>query len=63
LIIIFYFGIVFYLFYSDEKIGSAIKCSLTDCNILRYNFTNAVNNLNNEYSISVDKLRDILKNG
>lgn len=61
-IIVLYFVIVFFLFYMNYK-PSGNSCNLSDCAIFRYNFTNAVNNLNTNYSIGIDRLREFLTNG
>jgi hypothetical protein len=65
LILILYFGIVFYLVYINQNKDNFFKtCNLTDCRIFdNYNFNNAVNNMDNDYNISINKLRDLIENG
>lgn len=64
LILVLYFGIVFYLVYiNQEKDLESLRCNFTNCELFRYNFTNALANLDNKYNISIEDLRRILKNG
>lgn len=61
-IVLLYFGIVYYFVEINfKKYLDSQKCNFTHCELLRYHFTNALANLDNEYNISIDELRKLMR--